>query len=179
MRKRLMIASLSSALSAAPAVAADAVFETHFAAVDGGAPCYSRTYDAEHLAKHPAQRVARIEVEMSRDNVSGKPNTPDAFELGVGFMLRDKPDWYTGLAICKSRDRDASCFIEGDGGRFEIKAAAPDQIRVETGDYGIAIEGKKDFMEISGKDGDDRAFILSRAPRAECDAATVDLDVGK
>lgn len=170
------LTAMLSIFAAPPAAAADGLFESHFANADGGAPCYSRIYDAEHLSKHPAQRVARVEIDMSKENVSGKPNTPEGFELGIGFMLRDKPDWYTGLAICKARDSDISCFIEGDGGRFELTAPSPDAVRLETGDYGIAIEGGADFMEISGTKGDDRAFVLNRAPRAECDASTANLD---
>ena len=166
----LLIAPAS--LRADNAAATPSFFEQAFLNAQGGNPCYARAYDDAHLKDHGTQTVRAIEIEMSKDNASDIPNTHERFELGFGLKVKKSNDWFTGVAICSAGGDEANCFIEGDGGRFRLSPAAGGAVKLETGDYGIALEGEKDFMSISGKDGDDRLFVLRPAPRAECEAAT-------
>ena len=174
--KARLSAMLATALVVVPATAGglraaakSTFFEQFFLNAQSGSPCYARTYDAAHLKDHDKQTVRSIEIELSQENVSDIPNTPERFELGFGLKVRKSDDWFTGAAICSaSGDDEANCFIEGDGGRFRLTAASDGAVKLETGDYGLALEGEKDFMSISGKDGDDRVFVLTpaRAPNA-------------
>lgn len=155
------------------ATAGDAsLFESHFAGVANGEPCYARTYSAEHLKAHPEQRVGTIELDMSKTNPDGVPITEDNIQLGFGIKLKDKPDWYTAVAICKSAGAEISCFLEGDGGNFTLVAGEGGGLKLSTGETGIAIEGANDFVEIAGGKGDDRVFVLSPSERGLCAAAT-------
>lgn len=151
---------------------AESLFESHFAAVADGEPCYARTYSPDHLKAHPAQRVTDIEIDMTKLNPDGNPITEQNIELGFGIKVKDRPDWYTNVALCKSAGASIDCFLEGDGGKFVLESANGQNLKLTTGDYGIAIEGAEDFLELSGDKGDDRVFILSTADRSVCARST-------
>lgn len=166
------VATLSFALSV-PAIAAErSLFESHFASVANGEPCYARIYSAEHLKSHPEQRIGSIELDMAKANPDGAPITEDNIELGFGIKLKDKAEWYTSLAICKGSGAEIGCFLEGDGGSFTLASSENGGLKLSTGESGIAIEGTTDFVEIAGDKGDDRVFILAPAERGACAAAT-------
>jgi|CXWK01.1.fsa_nt_gi hypothetical protein len=156
-----------SALAVAPAL-----FETHFANVQGGTPCYARTYDDAHLKAHPKQTVKAVELEMERTNPDGIVNTAQNFELGFGVQVTRSDEWYVGLAICKDSGGAIDCFLEGDGGRFQLAAEKDGALKIATGDYGIVLEGAKDVVELSGTEGDDKVFLVSPSDRSVCDAAS-------
>ena len=162
-----LLLGLSLPAAADPA----ALFNTYFGKAQDGNVCFARTYDNAHLEKHPAQKVQIIEIDMTKDNASGKPNTPESFDLGFGLKTASSPDWYGQAAICKTEADTFSCFLQGDGGSFHLKPDGPNALRLETGDYGIAIEGSKDALTLDGKSGDDKVFILIPS-RSECDAAS-------
>ncbi len=171
-------ASLAAALllvASAPVAQADdaGLFDSHFAKVAGGTPCYARSYDDAHLKAHPKQQVKRIEIDMTRANPDGVVNTAENFDLGVGVQVTRSADWYTGAAICKQAGDAIDCFLEGDGGRFRLTADKDGALKLEAGDYGLAFEGAKDFLEL--KDSDDHVFIVAPSDRSACDAATADV----
>lgn len=172
--RRTCITAVALALAASapdvPAETASIFFDQAFATAQGGTPCYGRTYDEAHLKSHTQQTVRAIEIDMAQSNASEIANTPERFELGFAVMTRKSAEWYGGVAICKAAGDQAECFLEGDGGKFKLTSAADGAVRLETGGYGLAFEGTKDFIELSGKDGDDRVFLLNPG-RAECDAA--------
>jgi hypothetical protein len=173
----LLTAALAVSAALHPSHAADStsIFDTHFAKVQNGAPCYARAYDDAHLKAHPNQRIRRIEFDMAVKNPDGNPNGAENFELGFGVMTAVSPDWYTGSAICKAAGEAADCFLEGDGGRFRLTPDKGGALKLEAGEYGLAFEGAKDTLEISATDSDDKVFILAPSDRAECEAATADV----
>ena len=63
--------------------------------------CWSRVYDAVHLAKHPGQKVAAMTLSIAaREGASG--DAPGNYLAKVTALLRDKPDTYAnpGGARC-------------------------------------------------------------------------------
>lgn len=171
-----VFAACGLGISTACAEDTQSLFDSHFAKVADGAPCYARTYDDTHLAAHPKQTVKRIEFAMNKSNPSGNANTAANFELGFGVQVTKSPEWYTGLAICKDTGGAIDCFLEGDGGRFRLTAANKDgALKLETGDYGLAFEGANDGLEISGTEGDDKVFVLTPRAHAACEAAAFDV----
>jgi hypothetical protein len=176
MRRTMAVLLALSALTAtAAADVAKRLYQSHFADVAGGTPCYARAYTAEHLKTHPEQRVAKIIVDMDKANPDGVPIDEENLVLGFGVQIKTSPEWYTNSAICKSAGAEINCFLEGDGGSFTITADAGGAIRIATGSYGIAMEGMKDFIELPADKGDDHVFIIPLAPQADCDAATADV----
>jgi hypothetical protein len=171
-----------SGLGLTPALAEDPpakgnFYEQYFSGLKHGKLCYGHTYDDAHLKEHAEQRVRSIEIDMTKENTSGVANQPERFELGFGLMLRTSPEWYGQAAICKASDSSADCYLEGDGGLFKL-TPADGGLRLETGDYGISLEGSKDFMSLSGTEGDDRVFLL-KPSREECAAASADFKKGR
>ncbi len=48
---------------------ADSLFEKYFANADGGTPCYTRVYDAQHLRRNPHQKVRQITLAFDHAKV--------------------------------------------------------------------------------------------------------------
>ncbi len=154
----------------------DDLFNRFFSNVLDGRPCYARTYDEKHLKAHAAQRVQRIEIDLSKTNSDGTPNTSDRFELGFALMLTTSPEWYGQAASCKTGAVDFECFLEADGGLFRLTPTDGGGLRLKTGETGLALEGS-DAVELSGKSGEDRVFDLVPS-KEECEAATTFFERG-
>jgi hypothetical protein len=154
----------------------DDLFNRFFSNVLDGRPCYARTYDEKHLKAHSAQRVQRIEIDLSKNNSDGTPNTSDRFELGFALMLTTSPEWYGQAASCKTGALDFECFLEADGGLFRLTPTNGGGLRLTTGETGLALEGS-DAVELSGKSGEDRVFDLVPS-KEECEAATIFFERG-
>ena len=163
-------------LPRAVAATPDDLFNRFFANVLDGRPCYARTYDDTYLKAHSAQRVQRIEIDLSKNNSDGTPNTSDRFELGFALMLKTSPEWYGQAASCKTSTAGFECFLEADGGLFRLTPTDNGGLRLKTGETGLALEGS-DAIELSGKSGDDRVFDLVPS-KAECEAATAFFESG-
>lgn len=170
------VAACAAAYSVPNAHAADEDFFTvMFAKVQGGKPCYGRTYDDAHLKDHPKQIVRRIEIDMDKTDANARVNTAERFELGVAVMTTKSEEWYGNSAICQGGQDSAECFLDGDGGKFKLTSDEGGAMRLETGDYGIGFEGATDFIELKSDSGDDRVFVL-KPGRDECDAASTYFD---
>jgi len=165
-------------VSIAMAATSDDLFNNYFANVLDGRPCFARSYDEEHLKVHRGQRVQKIEIDLSKANSDGTPNTADHFALDFAVMLKSGAEWFGQAANCKTNDSDFECYLEGDGGVFRLTPRKDGGLRLESGDEGISIEGSNSEIELSGRDGDDdRVFDLVPS-REECQAASAFFDNG-
>lgn len=168
MRKILCVLPLIAAMPVHAAEPA-ALYDAYFGKVQDGAPCYARSYDKDHLAKHPKQKIEVIEIDMTKENADGKPNTPDAFELGMGLKPKGGKGWYGGSGYCKTEGDGFVCFLEADGGTFTLKPEGEKGLKLTTGETGISMEGD-DFFTAGGKESDDKVFVLSLSS-TECKEA--------
>lgn len=169
----LLVPNLSLAMGAA----SDDLFNSFFANVLDGAPCYARTYDDAHLKAHPAQKVRAIEIDLAKSNPDGTPNRADRFELGFALMLTSASGWYGQTASCRTDDADFDCYMEGDGGTFQLIPRQGGGLRLEAGESGLSIESSNGSIELSGKNADDRTFDLVPS-KEECKSAAEDLQGG-
>ncbi len=163
------LAALLAGLTPVPAETTSP-FATYFGAAKDGLTCWARTYDAAHLDQHPDQKTKSIAIDVARTKTGGEANTPESFEIGFALKVQASPEWYGQAGVCKSEGQGFSCLLEADGGLFHLTPEAPDALRLETGDYGISIEGGKDFVTLGGKSGDDKVFLLQKS-KTECDEA--------
>jgi hypothetical protein len=154
--------------ASAPLHAAEDFYAETFgrAKAEGGA-CFTRTYDASHLAKHPRQKVRFIALDMVPENADGRGNSAEDFQLGVGVEVKGGKERYLRQAYCKASASAAECFLEADGGRITIKPADGGRLRLEVGSYGLSFEAS-DFLQIGADESDDNVFILDRAAVADC-----------
>ena len=154
---------------------AESLFETYFLKAAGGTPCYARQYSAEHLAKNPRQRVVAIEINFQPANPDGVVNTAKRFDLGIGVRKRGSAEWFTNSAYCSAENDRFECALEGDGGLFQLRPASGGRLRLESKRDTMAFEGEDSFFEFGGRLSDDNVFLLSRADRRICDAATANV----
>jgi hypothetical protein len=79
--------------------------------------CFSRRYDAAHLAKHPEQRVTHLKVLVDayfREDAY-------QYQVSLAFDFRDRPETLTGVAECGAGTqqdtlrRGAQCAGPADG----------------------------------------------------------------
>jgi hypothetical protein len=167
-----LLAGFVPAIWIRPAAATpDDLFNRYFANVLDGPPCFARTYDEAHLKAHEGQRVRSIEIDLSKANADGTPNSADRFELGFALTLTAGPEWFGQAASCKTNETNFECFLEGDGGVFRLTPEESGGLRLDTGENGIALEGASGTVELSGKSGDDRVFELAPS-KEECESAS-------
>lgn len=169
--------ALCAVALAGPAFAGD-LFDSTFAKVDGGKPCYARIYDAAHLNAHPRQTVRGMEIDFTPENPDGVRNVAAKFELGFGFRLKAYKAWFGDAAYCTTKGDGFDCYLDADGGLFRLTPAAG-ALRLDVVNRGgttraedqIALEGETDSVGFGKPDGDDLHFVLARADRKLCDAA--------
>jgi hypothetical protein len=122
--------------------------------------CYLRSYTADHLTRHPQQRVTRITLAAVPD----APTDPlPAVKLRVDLR---GPDGGTAEAVayCEEVPDRLSCGMEGDAGVFTVTSTREDAILVAVGPDGMALETDRGFVTLDAERGDDRRFLLWRGP---------------
>jgi hypothetical protein len=128
--------------------------------------CFSRTYDAAHLAAHPQQTVRRFFLGDPGDEWRSIQRS-DEFNLAFGFQLVGDEDVYSGIGVCRSSEAGADCDIEGDGGRFTIEANG-DGVRIRVSR--MEVEGPNDFSPDLAL-ADNRVILLRPATASACAAS--------
>ena len=174
MRLFFMVLVLFMPAAAAIAAANDAAlsYDTFFKKAADGKPCYGRSYDAGHLSKHPEQNVQSIELDTAKVKTNGEANTAEGFEIGFAFKLKSSPEWYGQAGICKSDGAGFKCSLEGDGGEFKLSPEGAASLKLEVGNYGIALEGNDGFAKLEAQSGDDKVFILDQGAQGCQEAAS-------
>ena len=160
-----------AALAAAVAAGAPALAQGPFAALFGAAgegACYSRSYDAAHLATHPRQRVTSIAIAYRPSAQMKEKSTPQRFEVGLGVRVKGDGELYSRVAYCQPAGAGFSCSLESDGGQITLTPEGARGLRLTTGR--IAIEGNRRFIEVGGAASDDSTFIMPSAPGSACAA---------
>lgn len=144
------------------------------AAPDPWIGCWSRVYDAVHLAKHPGQKVAAMTLSIStREGASG--DAPGNYLAKVTALLRDKPDTYSNPdgARCAVSGETLSCFTDGFFiGKFSLERAGKNMKLVIRGtDEHLALVPGIDlssFVVLSPENPEHALFLLNPAPAKAC-----------
>lgn len=143
--------------------------------------CFVRAYDAEHLAKHPKQKVAAIKLLVSAENPPDEKVTNYSFRLGVKF--RDRSGLFDSSGTCNHMiPEDApdeirfGCGVDCDGGGIQTALAKDDKsavVRLER--VRIWKTSKPDDETTDLEAGtDDRVFRLDRVDNKECASVVTD-----
>ena len=143
--------------------------------------CFGRTYDAAHLAAHPAQQIRDIRVRQ----IDSADATHVDYDLRVVF--RDDPREFRVQPGCSDSDGQLHCVVDCDGGVvWPVHTAdgglrlTTDYLRAETGEHLPGEGGCTDPVTRSVADqvSDGHAvdsrntrtvFVLHRRDRRECD----------
>lgn len=125
--------------------------------------CYTRAYEAAHLAAHPQQTVTRFFLGDPGEDWRSI-QTQGEFNVAFGFQLVGRNDVYSGIGVCRPSEAGASCDIEGDGGAFAIEPNGEGlRIRVAR----MEVEGPNDFSPDLAL-ADNRVMLLRTAAAGDC-----------
>jgi hypothetical protein len=139
--------------------------------------CFSRHYDAQHLAQHPLQKVSVMRLLVSAERDPEDKKLAYSFRLGVNF--RNRPGNFDSSGDCAhltgddaAKEKiDFGCGVDCDGGGINI-ALAQDNASLLVKLEAIRIWKGKDYDEdaaTSLKAGaDDKVFHLDRVNVNEC-----------
>lgn len=144
------------------------------AAPDSWIGCWSRVYDAVHLAKHPGQKVSALTLAIAaREGESTE--APGAYRAKITALMRDKPETWSNPegARCVDQGGALACFTDGFfAGRFAIERAGKNRkIALRgAGDHLALVPGVDlgAFMVLSPQNPEHTLFLLQPAPAKSC-----------
>jgi hypothetical protein len=189
----LTAAAMSLPAVSGPAVADDAQqAETDFAkrvfadTIDKPTEyaCFSRHYDAQHLAEHPLQKVSIMKLLVSAERDAGDKKLAYSFRLGVNF--RNRPGDFDSSGDCAhltdddaaTQKADFGCGVDCDGGGIGVALAKDNASVLVRLNDAIRIWKGKNYDEdasIALKAGaDDKVFHLDRANINDCAPLAMD-----
>ena len=144
--------------------------------------CFVRTYDADHLGRHPYQKVTSMKLLYTSEMFEGNTALDQHFRLGVTF--RNKRGAYDSSGSCNHFRSDEAkgeirfgCGVDCDGGGISIAMNKDDKsVLVRLSRVRIWQNSKPDDEAsdslVAGKD--DAIFRLDRAPLEECRTLVTD-----
>jgi hypothetical protein len=139
--------------------------------------CFSRHYDAQHLAEHPLQKVSVMKLLVSAERDAEDKKLAYSFRLGVNF--RNRPGDFDSSGDCAhltgddaaKQKIDFGCGVDCDGGGISINLAQ-DNASVIVKLEAIRIWKGKDNDEDAATElkagADDKVFRLDRANVNDC-----------
>lgn len=158
------------------------------------AGCYERVYDAAHLAAHKGQIVTRATLLVKATETPMKTPAGDIVADGdLRMWVRGHKERFDTLGACATTAGGLSCGGSvsaaetdickvkttglrdcrvdlGEAGGFEI-ANRPEGVVVTLKDRLELAPAPYDggpFLNLSGKDGENRSFLLKPAPAERC-----------
>jgi hypothetical protein len=139
--------------------------------------CFSRHYDAQHLAQHPLQKVSVMRLLVSAERDPEDKTLKYSFRLGVNF--RNRPGDFDSSGDCAhltgddaaKQKIDFGCGVDCDGGGININLAQ-DNASVIVKLESIRIWKGKDYDEDAATSlqagADDKVFRLDRTNMNDC-----------
>ena len=129
--------------------------------------CFIRNYDADHLAKHPGQLVAAMQVEIIEWEANPFVRINYALRGGANYSLAgDCYDEISGGFLCHLCVDD-SC--ETGEETFKVLLKSSDSITIVNDTTGVTGEdegGARDHLDPGGEHG---AFALKRTAYSVCE----------
>lgn len=134
--------------------------------------CFARSYSAEHLAAHPGQGIAALAVSFTEEG-----DWPGESYFFVRALMSDQGqaarDGVEGLTLFEGgtcRHENRNCFVDCDGGGFDLISWEGDTIVIATRGMRLTLDGC-DSDAISGLNespsGETR-YRLAAAPPEAC-----------
>jgi hypothetical protein len=147
--------------------------------------CFVRTYDPEHLARHPQQKVTAMKLLVTAERPPEDDRRNFAFRVGV--KLRNQAGTFDSAGDCGHvrTSEEASgaprlqCAVDCDGGGITVKL--PEQsksVTLELETIRLWKRNSLDDEEHHALEGgaDDRVFRLDRASLDDCRSLVPDKD---
>jgi hypothetical protein len=168
--------------------ASKAETETFNTRMYAGAPdskayaCFVRRYDAEHLARHPKQKVAAMKLLISAEFDKEDKELHHSFRLG--FRYRHRSGDFDSSGSCNhavftkgGSEVRLGCGVDCDGGGIGVALSKDDKSAIVRLERVRVWQNNKpdDEAEHSLTAGaDDKIFRLDRADNSECASLVTD-----
>jgi hypothetical protein len=142
-------------------------------ALDPWLGCWTRVYDAAHLAKHPGQKVTAMTLSIEEREPSGDKD-PGKYLATITAKMRGAGDSYTNLdgARCSEANGKLNCVTDGFyAGQFSLEPAAKNmKIVLHGGDHLALIPGVDldAFVVLAADNPEHALFLLQPAPAKTC-----------
>jgi hypothetical protein len=143
--------------------------------------CFSRIYDAGHLAQHPQQNVRTMMLLVKAD--ADQPG----YELSLGVTFRRSGAHFESAGNCGSihdtsavggSSSTAHCGVDCDGGRLDVAMKDAKSVQVSIPAHvRIWRAGSENDSDQSRRFGaDDKVFRLDKAALTDCLSLAADAD---
>jgi hypothetical protein len=143
--------------------------------------CFVRAYDADHLARHPKQKVAAMKLLMTAEHPPGEEMNY-SFRLGVNY--RHRPGNFDSSGFCNhalAEDRGAEirfdCAVDCEGGGINVALSKDDKsaiVRLQA----ITVWQNNKVDDEAGEaltaGADDKIFRLDRTDARDCASLVTD-----
>jgi len=143
--------------------------------------CFVRAYDAEHLAKHPKQKVSAMKLLATAEKV---PDEKSNYSFRLGLKYRHRSGNFDSSGSCShivAENTDGEirlgCGVDCDGGGIEAEISKDDKsaiIRLERVRVWQNNKPDDEAEHALTAGADDKMFRLDRADNKECASLVTD-----
>ncbi|WP_409192227.1 hypothetical protein [Bradyrhizobium sp. RDM4] len=144
--------------------------------------CFVRRYDAEHLAKHPKQKVASMKLLVSAEVDGEDKQLHNSFRLG--FRYRHRSGDFDSSGSChhtvftmEGNEVRLGCGVDCEGGGIDVALSKDDKsaiVRLERVRVWQHNKPDEDAERSLVAGADDGIFRLDRTDASECAALVTD-----
>ncbi len=144
--------------------------------------CFVRRYDAEHLARHPQQKVSAMKLLMTAEIPSDENTLNYSFRLGVKFRHRSGDFDSSGscghvIAEDSGHEIRFGCGVDCDGGGIGVALSKDDKsaiVRLERVRIWQNSRPDEEAGDSLVAGADDKVFRLDRIAARECTSLVTD-----
>lgn len=141
----------------------------------GARVCFGRVYSAEHLGRHPRQKVTEVGFRLTyfrHDPDEFAPKGQRNYYFSMSAKTRGSARTLKALGECGPNGGSIGCGVECDGGGVSVTRRPGDRILVSLGEGGRIrmTEGcseEENAVDLEAGE-DDREFLLDRLPERAC-----------
>ena len=143
--------------------------------------CFVRAYDADHLARHPKQKVTAMKLLMSAEHPPGEEMNY-SFRLGVNY--RHRPGDFDSSGFCNhalAEDHGAEirfdCAVDCEGGGINVALSKDDKsaiVRLQAITVWQNNRADEEAREALTAGADDKIFRLDRTDARDCASLVTD-----
>lgn len=144
--------------------------------------CFVRRYDAEHLARHPKQKVASMQLLVSAETDPEDKQRHNSFRLG--FRYRHRSGDFDSSGSChhtvfvkEGGEVRLGCGVDCEGGGIGVALSKDDKsaiVRLASVRVWLHNKPDEDAERSLVAGGDDGIFRLDRTDNSECAALVTD-----
>jgi hypothetical protein len=148
-------------------------YATSIAEVFGSLPsegaCYTRSYSAAHLARHPKQTVKNITVKLTRTS-PWTSNEGEFMQVLVNQKTAPRKNLRQAMS-CFESSGEVICPVDCDGGAMYVNALKDGKLTIANNNLtlkGGCGEDEDETIYLETIVGGDDSFVLDEAPMSAC-----------